>query len=201
MKLSTLYSYFVASTFSTLGSAMILLDPLPSTITVGETHELTWTTDQTYLFDEFLLVLKGEGYVAWSDEATIFKNLQFAAGTNSYNWTVPNVKDGDGLHAIWLNGMNVPDNGAGYANISTWFTIEGTMPMKHAWPAGKIVGAVLGLAVVLCLAAAAHVLMVRARRRRAARRVAAQMGSERGSLDPYKDAKDEVKVAVREIDA
>ena len=49
MKLSALYSCLAFAVLSSVTDALVLVDPLPSVVQVGETHEITWFTDRDYV--------------------------------------------------------------------------------------------------------------------------------------------------------
>ncbi|KAK5690647.1 hypothetical protein LTR97_012203 [Elasticomyces elasticus] len=191
-------SCLLASLFSVLGSCMIWLDSLPSTIQVGITYQVVRYADRAYEL-ELHLVKQGTGNIAWSDVHTIFDRVVSPAGNFSHPWTVPSVKDQDASYALWLSGDNYPSDGAGYANLTDWFKIEGSSS-THKSPAGKIAGAGVGLVVALCLGAAASVLFARLRRRWAARQVAFGEGSRGGYSDSVEDMKISVGSKMKEVD-
>lgn len=49
MKLYAFCSVLLATTFSALSVAKVLLEPLPLTIHAGDIHEISWSTDQSYV--------------------------------------------------------------------------------------------------------------------------------------------------------
>jgi hypothetical protein len=49
MKLSTTYTALLAASFSAIGLAEILLEPVPLRLYTGESCELRWTTDRYYV--------------------------------------------------------------------------------------------------------------------------------------------------------
>ncbi|KAK4896494.1 hypothetical protein LTR27_005710 [Elasticomyces elasticus] len=196
------FALLLASLFSVLGSCMIWLDSLPSTIQAGDTYQVAWSTDRVYKL-ELHLVKQGTGNIAWTDEQTIFHRAFPPAGNFSWPWIVPSVRDQGASYALWLSGDNHPSDGAGYANLTDWFNIEGSSSM-HKFPTSKIAGAGVGLVVALCLGAAASVLFARLRRRRAARRAAQHAAFGEGSQGEYSDFVEDTKIRagleVKEID-
>ncbi|KAK4945939.1 hypothetical protein LTR10_015032 [Elasticomyces elasticus] len=171
---------------------MIWLDSLPSTIQVGITYEVVRYADRAYEL-ELHLVKQGTGNIAWSDVHTIFNRVVSPAGNFSHPWTVPDVRDRDASYALWLSGDNYPSDGAGYANLTNWFKIEGSTSM-HKSPAGKIAGAGVALVVAFCLGAAASVLFARLRRRWAAQQVALDEGCH--CQGEYSDSVEDMEIRV-----
>ncbi|KAK3627304.1 hypothetical protein LTR56_019310 [Elasticomyces elasticus] len=150
---------------------------------------------------ELHLVKQGTGNMAWLDVHTIFDRVVSPAGNFSHPWTVPSVGDQDASYALWLSGDNYPSDGAGYANLTDWFKIEGGST-THKSPAGKIAGAGVGLVVAFCLGAAASVLLARLRRRWAAQQVALGEGChcQGGYSDSVEDMKISVGSKMKEVD-
>ncbi|KAK5675232.1 hypothetical protein LTS10_011993 [Elasticomyces elasticus] len=183
------FALLLASLFSILGSCMIWLDSLPSTIQVGITYQVVRYTDRAY----------GTGNIAWSDVHTIFDRVVSPAGNFSHPWTVPSVQDQNASYALWLSGDNYPSDGAGYANLTDWFKIEGSSS-THKLPAGKIAGAGVGLVLALCLAVAASVLFAWLRRRWAARRATFGEASEGEYSDSVEDMKIRAGLDMKEVE-
>ncbi|KAK5722860.1 hypothetical protein LTR17_014246 [Elasticomyces elasticus] len=192
MRSFALNSCLLASLFSVLGSCMIWLDSLPPTIQVGITYQVVRHTDRAYK-TELHLVKQGTGNVAWSDVHTIFDRVVSPAGNFSHPWTVPNIRDKDASYALWLSGDNYPSDGAGYANLTDWFKIEGSAS-THKSPAGKIAAAGGGLVVAFCLGAAASVLFARLRHRWVAQQVA--LGEGCRCQGEYSDSVEDMEIRV-----
>jgi hypothetical protein len=57
MKLFSMHAAFVVASFSTIGLAEILFDPLPLRLYTGDSCELHWTTDRDYVSMPFTIAL------------------------------------------------------------------------------------------------------------------------------------------------
>jgi hypothetical protein len=143
---------------------------------------------------------------------TIFQNRTMAKGSDTYNWTVPNVKEGgfvnfspckettiscldtdfptlNSAYSLWLNGNESP--GVGYANLTDKFWIESPANSNPLLLSpGQIVGVVVGSLAAVIMGAAAIVIVLRLTRNAPeAKQLEAEEVDERDSFDSVLDEK------------
>jgi hypothetical protein len=144
---------------------------------------------------------------------TIFQNQTTAKGSGTYNWTVPNVKEGgfvnfsplrercrlfwlntdfpasNSAYSLWLNGNESP--GVGYANLTDKFWIESPANSNPLLLSpGQIVGVVVGSLAAVLMGAAAIVIVLRLTRNAPkTKQLEAEEADERDSFDSVLDEK------------
>ncbi|KAI5197934.1 hypothetical protein AUEXF2481DRAFT_44481 [Aureobasidium subglaciale EXF-2481] len=121
MKNVAMHAGLLATTFATLGHALVNLTTVPAIeiAHIGDKILLEWTTDVPY---ELELVFAKRETWGWATMKQFFDGRFAEAGDGNITVAIPKVEI-DREYAFWLSGSSLDGNG-GYANLTEWFVVE-----------------------------------------------------------------------------
>ncbi|KAH0363310.1 hypothetical protein KCU65_g7534, partial [Aureobasidium melanogenum] len=122
MRNAAVYAGLLATTFSTLGHAMVNLTILSSVkdVHVGDRLLVEWATNDTYYLD-FIFAKKERA--GWSIAEALFEDRLTEAGQGNITVVVPDVESGR-EYAFWMSGSEI-DEPFGWSSLTKWFVVGG----------------------------------------------------------------------------